>query len=69
MHCIEKEVRSMSSLQEGDEIVYQTAFYGQGKGTVMAWDEERKMYMILPKKNIGMPYLFCYPEELIATPF
>ena len=59
----------MPLLQEGDEIVYETSFYGQGKGIVMAWDEVRGMYMILPKKNIGMQYLFCYPNELIATPF
>lgn len=59
----------MQIFQEGDEIVYQTSFYGEGKGIIMAWDEEKEMYMILPKKNIGMQYLFCYPTELIATPF
>jgi hypothetical protein len=59
----------MPQFEEGDDIVYQNPIYGQGKGVIMAWDEKRGMYMILPKKNIGTQYLFCYPSELISTPF
>jgi hypothetical protein len=59
----------MPLLQEGDQVVYQTTFYGQGKATVMAWDEVKGMYLILPKKDIGMAHIFCYPKELIPTPF
>lgn len=66
---MEKPKENKSPLQEGDNVVYQTPFYGQGKGIVMAWDEERRMYLILPKKDIGMQYLFCYRSELISTPF
>ena len=59
----------MPVLEEGDEVTYNTSFYGKGKATVVAWDEGRGMYMVLPHKNVGMEFLFCYPNELVATPF